>query len=305
MVPAMANANIQSSYAKLVDIAEQQSTGKRVRRASDAPADAATALIQRQALRRQEQYARNAQDGNGWLNVIDSTLQTAQDYLSKAREVVVQAGNGTVDATARGALAEQVKNLRNSMIALANTSYGSRPVFGGLTTGNTAVTATGAPADQGRSYTTSGNYQITRPVAAGESIQVNLGLDEVFGTHDPLAGPTGSYSDADVFQVLERLASDLSSNNLSGLDSALSAIDGARGHIDVAQGVVGARQARLETVATRNATVTLDLEASVSDLEDVDIAKVAIDLSTQHMAYQAALSATTKVIQTSLVDFLR
>ena len=42
----------------------------------------------------------------------------------------------------------------------------------------------------------------------------------------------------------------------------------------------------------------------ISDLENVDLAKITIDLQMQQLAYQAALSATSKVIQTSLVDFL-
>jgi flagellar hook-associated protein 3 FlgL len=49
----------------------------------------------------------------------------------------------------------------------------------------------------------------------------------------------------------------------------------------------------------------LHLKSSLSDVEDVDLAAATIDLQTQQVAYQAALAATGKTIQPSLLDFLR
>ena len=57
--------------------------------------------------------------------------------------------------------------------------------------------------------------------------------------------------------------------------------------------------------SARNASNSLTLSAQITDLEDIDLTKVTIDLQTQNLAYQAALSATSRLIGTSLVDFLR
>jgi flagellar hook-associated protein 3 FlgL len=48
-----------------------------------------------------------------------------------------------------------------------------------------------------------------------------------------------------------------------------------------------------------------DLQSQLSDVEDIDLPKTITELSLQQTAYQAALAATAKVIQPSLVDFLR
>jgi flagellar hook-associated protein 3 FlgL len=43
----------------------------------------------------------------------------------------------------------------------------------------------------------------------------------------------------------------------------------------------------------------------VSDVEDIDLPKTISDMQLQQVAYQAALAAGAKVVQPSLVDFLR
>jgi flagellar hook-associated protein 3 FlgL len=51
--------------------------------------------------------------------------------------------------------------------------------------------------------------------------------------------------------------------------------------------------------------VTLSNTASLSEIENVDIARAVVDLQMQEVAYQAALGATARVLQPSLLDFLR
>ena len=49
----------------------------------------------------------------------------------------------------------------------------------------------------------------------------------------------------------------------------------------------------------------IDLNSQLSNVEDIDLPKTITDLQLQQTAYQAALAATAKVVQPSLVDFLR
>jgi flagellar hook-associated protein 3 FlgL len=62
---------------------------------------------------------------------------------------------------------------------------------------------------------------------------------------------------------------------------------------------------RLEQAAQTARDVTLDLQASLSDVENVDLAKATVDLQLQEVAYQAALATTGRVLQPTLLDFLR
>ena len=55
----------------------------------------------------------------------------------------------------------------------------------------------------------------------------------------------------------------------------------------------------------RNSTDGITLKQSLSQVEDADLAQVTLELQMQQVAYQAALQTTAKVIQPSLVDFLK
>ena len=56
---------------------------------------------------------------------------------------------------------------------------------------------------------------------------------------------------------------------------------------------------------TLNDNKSVTLKGSLSEVEDVDLAKTITDLQLQQVAYQSALAAGAKMIQPSLVDFLR
>ena len=48
-----------------------------------------------------------------------------------------------------------------------------------------------------------------------------------------------------------------------------------------------------------------ELTSSLSEIENVDLARATIDLKMQEVAYQAALASTARLVQPSLADFLR
>jgi flagellar hook-associated protein 3 FlgL len=60
----------------------------------------------------------------------------------------------------------------------------------------------------------------------------------------------------------------------------------------------------MDTAAQVNSTQQLNLTSLQSQTEDIDVAKTIMNLQMQQNAYQAALSATAKSIQPSLVQFL-
>ena len=56
-----------------------------------------------------------------------------------------------------------------------------------------------------------------------------------------------------------------------------------------------------ESAQDRVLTVTSQL----SEIEDIDLPKTIMEMQLQQTSYQAALAAGAKVIQPSLIDFLR
>jgi flagellar hook-associated protein 3 FlgL len=70
-------------------------------------------------------------------------------------------------------------------------------------------------------------------------------------------------------------------------------------------GAIGARGRRIEMQKDLNSAADITLTGQLSDVEDIDLPKVLTDLQIQQASYQAALAATSRVIQPTLVDFLR
>lgn len=86
-----------------------------------------------------------------------------------------------------------------------------------------------------------------------------------------------------------------------------NAITSFQGYLDDANLCItncGTRSSKLELVKSRMQTQKTTFETLKSENEDVDITEVAIQLSSAELTYEAALMATGKVMQTSLLNFI-
>jgi flagellar hook-associated protein 3 FlgL len=280
---------LNGSLSRLAEIQEHLSTGRVLNRASDNPGDAATAMRLRAAIGAQQQYVRNAEDGTGWLDTLDSTLGASNDLVRRARELGLQAINGAAGQQSREALAAEVDQLRAALVGVANTTYVDRPVLGGTTAGSAAFTELGGV------VTFAGDsHPVGRTVAEGVVVDVSL------------PGPTAFGPDGDnVFDHLSALSAALRSGDTAGIRAGVDALQTDGERLVVARTDVGARAARVERAATTAADAELSLTSSLAEIENADLPRTMVDLKMQEVAYQAALAATARVLQPSLVDFLR
>ena len=68
---------------------------------------------------------------------------------------------------------------------------------------------------------------------------------------------------------------------------------------------IGARTNMLEATQSRNLLSRDNRISSLNEIESIDLPKTLTDLKLQEVAYQASLAAAARVIQPSLMDFLR
>ena len=280
-------AAMQTGSNRLARSQEQLSTGRLINRPSDSPTGTNSAMRLREQLSADAQHARNASDGLSWLGRTDSTLTTMLDGTRRARDLILQgASTGSAGPAAREALATEMDQIREAMLSLANTQHLGRPLFGGTTDGSVAYAADGT--FQGVPGST-----VTRRVGDSMAVQVNT------------LGPTAFGADGDnLFDVLAKAADQLRSSP-ADLQGTLGDLDAVMKKMTTALAEVGTRYGRVESALASVNSATLDMQAALSEVENVDIAKAIVDLQMQEVAYQAALGATARVIQPSLIDFLR
>jgi flagellar hook-associated protein 3 FlgL len=281
-------ANLQRNLARGDKIQDQLSTGKQLNRPSDSPTGTVSSMQLRAESRANEQYVRNADDGFGWLDTLESTLSRASTLINRARDLTLQGLTGASSPQANQALATEIDQIRESMIGYANTSYLDRPIFGGTRAGSVAYDDTGAyVGDDGR---------VMRSVAAGENgkVRVDINGPDAFG-------PEG----ASVFDALTSIRDHLRAGDSAGLKTDLDALDQAAVSVKTAISEIGSRYNRIAHMRDSAQDRMLSVTSQLSEIEDIDLPKTIMEMQLQQTSYQAALAASAKVIQPSLIDFLR
>lgn len=280
-------ANLQLSLGRLARVQEQLSTGRVINRPSDNPTGTTASMRLRSSLADQAQYSRNAQDGIGWLTQVDSALDAATTSVKRARDLALQGANASASGqVARDALATEVDGIKAELLSRANTRYLDSPVFGGVTAGGEAYDATGTYVG------TLGD--VNRRVADGVLVKVDVDGPSVFGD-----GATS------VFAELDALATALRTGNQAGISAAINTLNTRVDTVTSARTAAGTRYQRLEQADQTASDARLSLDNQLSSIENADLAQTTVELKLQEVAYQAALGATSRVMQPSLLDFLR
>ncbi len=299
-------ANLQAGQARLEKLQQEVSTGKRISAPGDDPVSAQQVLQLKGRLADSDQYARNITVGNAWLAQTDSSLNDAGNVMTRAREIAMEMANGTYDASGRASAASEVKQLKSQLVQIGNSQVGGRYIFGGFVSDRPPFDTTpiNNPADP-LDGTPTGTFvgtddPVTMEVDRGAYVAVNTSGAKVLrgGT------PPGS-SGVDLIGELDKLATALSTNDVSGIQATLPALDDAQNQILAARADVGARMSRVQTTSDNLDNAKVSMNKVVSDREDVDFLQVVSDLSSQQNAFQAALAASAKTSQLSLLDYLK
>lgn len=147
---------------------------------------------------------------------------------------------------------------------------------------------------------------------AGTGIQIEHSEDAVAQTlivestsaTDTTARYLGLEGSPDMLGSLILLASALERQDQELVGRLVENMDEAMDSVLSWRGKVGTTMSRLETTQNRHEENTITITELLSEKEDADIISLAVELATQENLYQAALKATSYMIQPSLLDFL-
>ncbi|MBB6404500.1 flagellar hook-associated protein FlgL [Arthrobacter sp. AZCC_0090] len=284
---AAAQRNLQAGQSKLAALQDKASNLKNITRPSDDPAATANLLATKSQLSAAGQYGNNISDGNGWLTTADSALGMSTNILNRVRDLTVQAANGSLNDTAKEAIAVELEGLNKDLLAQANTQYLGRNIFAGSSDSAGAFTSATPPVYNGTPGST-----VERRVDASQTVRVDADGGAIFGD--------GAGS---VFALVSNVVADIRSG--ANVSSRLPAIGDRIKTVIEGRAEVGARQAKLLSAQDSVDGLKLTLDAQRSGIEDADMGKTVLDLKLQETNYQVALAVTAKALQPTLMDFLR
>ena len=274
---------LQANLANTQQLQEQLSSGRRVSQPSDDPSATGASMQLRSQRRADEQYLRNIEDATGRLNVTDGALTQISDRIQRAQALLTQSRDGALDSNGQAAIAAELTSIRDEVIGQYNTRWLDRPIFGGTVQGSNAI-------DPNTGTYLGNDAPILARITRDSTLRVDT--QGISAGADTLPG------------VLAQAATDVASNP-SAVASDLDALGTELSKVLTSLGDVGARAARLDTTKTNVDSERLDFTSRISENEDVDLPQTIMNFQSQQVAYQSALGAASKVLQTSLMDFLK
>lgn len=306
--------SIQKNMGAIARSQEQLGSGRRLLRPSDDSNVMGQFLAIKSGLSYIEQYNRNIDDGLSYLDMSDVSMGTLGDILSRAAEYANQAANDTYNPNDRIAIAEQIDKMIDQVVDLANSTVGGKYIYAG--------TKNSTPPFQrdGDKIIYSGDTnEIRREVLAGTAYRIDspgitvAGAPGVFGSGDD--NGDGTYNVCDgaavpaagtgVFQALFDLRNTLYNNDTAGIQNSMGKMQQEMDALLGYRVQVGARANHFETLQGMLLDQELKLTENLKNIEGADMARLSIEYGQQLLSYEASLAAGAKILQTSLLDFLR
>jgi flagellar hook-associated protein 3 FlgL len=267
----------------MVKTQENITTGKRVNRPSDDPAEISSILSHRTTISSLEQYTENISKAELHINTADDVLGMVSDLLRDAKEIAYDTAPDM-----RSEMAEQVAAIREQVLQMANYQIDGKYIFSGESSQT-------APYDS-TTWTYNGDTG-TKDTVIGENMQISITADG-----SSIFGPDG----ANVFDILNDLEAALTAvpvvetditDQISNLDSAVDNITEIRSRN------AGVYQ-RLEATKNHYNYFKVNVQDMLSNAEDADIAEAIINMQVQQTTYESTLASSSMIIQKSLLDFL-
>lgn len=290
--------NLSNNLGNMSKYQNQLSSGKEVFRPSDNPMLISKIMALRNNVMQNAQYKLNISDSIGWIETQDTTLNNLTGALQRMRELVVYGANGSLSSTDRSAIKDEMAMQIRELNDILNTNFDGRYIFGGQ---DTMEMPFSVDEDNLLKYESVEGKNIFREISQG--VLVNLITD---GSRIVKLNDSSSTQNHDLGMLLKNIVNataDSDTNALSG--ELLKDIDL---HIDNILGVrssIGAMYNRLHAAKSRNEGENINLRMLLSEREDIDLAEKYMEYTVMSTVYQASLSAGAKILQPSLLDYLR
>src|SRR5690606_31478604 len=272
-------------------------TGKKIRRPSEDPVIAMRGIGYRTELEEVKQYQRNVSNVWSWMDHADDALDKATKVMQRLEELAIQAKNDTLSQSERHSILEEVQQLEQHLITIANTSVNGRYIFNGTDTNHAPVVYDESegkgiiwePADP--NVESGRDKPVIIEVSKGITFEVNIDPDSVFPQ--------------ELFDVIKDFKDALNGDPLKDIDDSIGALQEMTQKIIRGRADLGARMNRLELIEDRLRQQGIIAEDIMKKNEGVDFEEAVMNLLAQEAVHRAALASGAKLIQPSLIDFLR
>jgi len=288
-------SNLRKQTEAMLQRQEQIATQKRINRPSDDPSGMGRVLAGRSALATIGQYTDNIKQGKTRLEFSEKTLKLVDELVQQARRIADEKSASGVTADERQFAATQVKEIFDQVLQLANSKFGDRYMFSGDKT-STRPFAIEDPDDPYRVSYQGDDGSFRYPIADGVEVTVDADGRNYFQNAD---------GGVNIFGQLRDLITGLENGDLAQIRATIDPLEDAHVQIMNKRSEAGPKLYRLQATEEHWVNMKNTVQAAIGREEDVDVTQAIIELKNLETAYQSTMAAASRIIQPSLVNFLK
>jgi flagellar hook-associated protein 3 FlgL len=323
--------NVFRSKERMDNLQNEQATMKKLNTPSDDPVGAAKVLEVRTEKVNNEQYMTNAKMAESFLTNTEQAMTELTDIINRAKEIALSQSSGaSSNAESRLGVAEEISSLYNQAVATGNRRIGDRYIFGGYKTQRPPIDPDGKyHGDEG---------QMMIEIAKDVFLSMNVTGADAFNSHpktstdgqgafgsNPGYGPTTAGrnpasnglekgpegkdvptpENVNVFDELQNLRISLLTGDIGATRDTLDRFDQIHAKIVATRSKIGSRLQGLQSTSQSIERHNLTNSQLTSQIEDADVAQVVSDLAKEEQVFKSSLASSQKLIQPTLLDFLR
>ncbi len=300
--------HIQQGRAKLDRLQELTSSGTAVNRPSDDPINTRLLLDIVDKVKSTDQYSSNITKSDIWQQFTSTALTGMSDTLQQAKELASTLVDGITDTALRAGVVSQLQALKQQMIDMGNTQTGDQYIFGGANNATPPFTNSPVqlppPAAQNPAFAFYTGDESNINVEIGNNaapMTMNIPGNQIL-TAD--TATSQNYGSTNILQAFDDMIYAVQANDVTGIRAGSLALGEGAKQVFNAITDVGSRITRLESFTKMNENTRNTLMTVYSNTQTVDYAKLGVELSQQQTAFEASLSATAKLSQLSLLDYM-
>jgi flagellar hook-associated protein 3 FlgL len=279
--------NIDKTREKINQVQLKIATGKAINTVSDDPYIANSIMNLKAMINRNEQFQKNIDDAIDFLTATGDALDNFINTLIDIKSLLVEISNSAREPdyeTYANRLGELFKQLLDS----ANTNFKGKYIFNGT---NTKVKPFSYDEKNDLLISDLSNGEIKFEVNDGVYEKVNFTVEEIFGGRE-------------IFDLVHQIKSSLK-NKIKPDISLLQRFEQLFENIVSNSSEVGALMNRFNLLRKQIEKQNLILTELLSIRQDTDIAQQAINLQKGQLILESAYMLAGKIIQKSIIDYLR
>ncbi|GIM32910.1 flagellin [Paraclostridium bifermentans] len=307
--------DLQNNLQSMDKLNTQLNTSKQVNKISDDPFKTVKIMNVQGEINNVEKYNYNCDEITGWLDITDESLDRVGNLTSEIKTLLtsIQDTFGPDEIKAvQTEINEKIKQVGEAM----NTTYAGKYVFGGSVTDQPPVRVETDPTSGLAKIiinNTDKNGNIDPDLSArldaslkseisdGITMDYNLTIKNITST---TGKETGKKSGLDILNdVVQKLNSDpVDMDEIKKLSSDLGDY---MNDVLNNRSLIGAKTNTVSAVKDSNEENILEMKGTFSQMQDVDYADKFMELKEAQMVYNATLQVGAKLLQPTLLDYLR